>query len=206
MNILNWYADMGMFENNVFADDEVLRHLRGYVMRGRFGLADEISCRDCSSLTRYFYVSCTDRIVLRVISNYDVHVVNLEKVFQSSGNEDLMRGGCCDYLLYSDTRLVLADLSCSRPNYVEKKRATAYRQTSDSIDKLRLFHDLAEQIERFERRDAMLAVRKKEFALEHADHAVVAMSSFLRMELSPRVDMGNGFFFSVFEYPRELEM
>lgn len=204
--MLNWCADMGMYGSNVFADDEILRHLCGYVMRGRFGLADEISCRDCSSLTRYFYVSCTDRIVLRVISNYDVHVVNLEKVFQSSGNEDLMQGGCCDYLLYSDNRLVLADLSCSRPNYVEKKRATAYRQTSDSIDKLRLFHDMAEKIECFERRDAMLAVRKKEFALEHADHAVESMSSFLRMELSPRVDMGNGFFFSVFEYPRELEM
>ena len=103
---------------------------------GELSLNDQKSCNNC---IRYFSDGC-DHVVLKVEASEDVQVVNLEQIFLDEKKESLKIGGLCDWLMYSDTKIALAELTCCLPEYLENhivngekkegKRAKAYSQLS----------------------------------------------------------------------------
>lgn len=140
-----------------------------YAKVGDWGLTDDKSCSDCASHSGYFYSSCKDRLVMKLHSEEDVNVIHLETVFQNAAN--LRAGGCCDYLLYDADKIALCELTCTRPEYLGAgnnggKRAKAYSQLSDSVNKLNGVNGIAKKLSGFQTREAVFAVKKKIFALE----------------------------------------
>ncbi len=172
---------------------------------GDWGLTDKRSCADCSTHSNYFYISCDDKIVLKLHSGAPVRAIRLEEVFQTS--PELSAGGCCDYLLYDGDKVALCELTCSRPEHVGGKRARAYAQLSDSIDKLGKIGGVGEKVGKLEVKDAVFAARRKVFALESTEDEVQrAMRPFFSMTASAtRTDMGNGFSFLTVDYPQVYE-
>ncbi len=174
---------------------------------GDFGLTDTKSCNDCLNNTRYFTESCDDKIVLNIHNEEEVRVICLEKVFQDCTNTEAAEGGCCDYLLYSNRKIAVTDLTCSRPEFITQgtkggKRAIAYQQMSDSIEKLKKFDSIADRINQMDSKVAIFALRKKIFAVEeNEDNPQRSMKAFLQMKVNPAIDMGNGFHFITQEYP-----
>lgn len=173
-----------------------------------FGLTDTKSCNDCWNNTRYFAESCDDKTVLNIHNTEKVRVICLEKVFQDCTNTEAALGGCCDYLLYSNHKIAVTDLTCSRPEFITQgtkggKRATAYQQMSDSIEKLQKFDSIADRINQMDSKVAIFAIRKKIFAVEgNEDSPQRSMKAFLQMNVNPAIDMGNGFHFITQEYPQ----
>ncbi len=176
-----------------------------------WGLTDGKSCEDCAIHTNYFYESCKDRLVMKLHSEDDVHVIHLENVFQNAMN--LRAGGCCDYLLYGADKIVLCELTCTRPEYLDAgnnggKRVKAYSQLSESVKKLNSVDGIAKKLSGFQTREAVFAVRKKEFAFEEQANTVQSpMASFIKITAvnesrGGRTDMENGFEFLTIEYPQ----
>lgn len=184
----------------------------------RFGLNDPKACRDCLYKTSYFYKSCGDYRVSEHYSESTVRWFILEDIFQFYNKTPLSLGGCCDVFMYSNNTILLCDMTCARPIYLEDhennhekingKRDVAYRQLQDSIKKLYGCPEINNLISQVPNRIALLSMRKKQFAVEDQElDAVKFMSPFFSMtdEInSDRIvfyDMGCGFKFGVQEYP-----
>ena len=173
---------------------------------GELSLNDQKSCNNCIS---YFSEGC-DHVVLKVAASEDIQVINLEQIFLNAKKESLKIGGLCDWLMYSDTKIALAELTCCLPQYLENrtvngvkiegKRAKAYSQLSSSIEKLLTLDQFKAKFDLYSSRVALFAYRVKETAFLN-DKATRAMDAFRKM--SPRVatDMGNGFLFVPIPYP-----
>jgi hypothetical protein len=192
---------------------------------GLFGVNDPKACRDCENRTSYFYCSCEDKKVSMHKSEKPVKIIYLEDVFLQFRNvSSLTKGGCCDMLMYSDDKVVMMDMTCTRPEYVERhtqnghevegKRDVVYRQIEDSVRKLRGCDVINTKLNSFTDRVAIFAVRKKIFAVEESESetdAAMGMKSYSKMsddfssKMGLYTDMGNGFFFLVQEYPKVFE-
>ncbi|HRM89869.1 MAG TPA: hypothetical protein PLK68_05335 [Thomasclavelia ramosa] len=190
---------------------------------GLFGVNDPKACSDCINRTSYFYRSCEDKKVSKHKSKKLVKIICLEDVFQQFRNvPSLTKGGCCDILMYSDDKVVVMDMTCTRPEYlethkkdgqeVEGKRDIVYRQIEDSVRKLRGCDVINTKLDSFTDRVAIFAVRKKIFAVEESEtDAAMGMKSYSKMsddfssKMGLHTDMGNGFFFIVQEYPKVFE-
>lgn len=173
---------------------------------GELSLNDQKSCNNCIS---YFSEGC-DHVVLKVAASEGVQVINLEQIFLDAKKESLKIGGLCDWLMYSDTKIALAELTCCLPQYlqnhivngveIEGKRAKAYSQLSSSIEKLSTLDQLKGKLDSYNSRVALFAYRVKETAFLN-DKATRAMISFINMPQPRTVDMGNGFLFVRHPYP-----
>lgn len=187
---------------------------------GEFGVTDVKSCTDCKSHSSYFYDSCDNRTVSLHSSVTTVRLISLEDVFQQFRDvPELSTGGCCDVLMYSDHKVVVMDMTCTRVEYlfshttegnpIVGKRAVAYRQIEDSVRKLRGCVFISRKIDSFDERIAILAVRKKCFALEETADTIVStnmrsyskMSDVIKSLSGLRTNMGNGFAFVMQFYP-----
>ncbi len=190
---------------------------------GNFGVTDPKACNDCAQYTSYFYRSCDYKKVSKHKSEKPVKMIRLEDVFQQFRNVPaLTKGGCCDMLMYSEDKVAVMDMTCTRPEYIEEhttkdkvvkgKRAVAYRQMEDSVKKLRGCDAINDRLKSFRYHVAIFAVRKKIFALEEStSDATTGMESYSKMsnlfksEVWLLTDMGNGFSFLVQEYPEVYE-
>lgn len=173
---------------------------------GELSLNDQKSCNNC---IRYFSDGC-DHVVLKVEASEDVQVINLEQIFLDAKKESLKIGGLCDWLMYSDTKIALAELTCCLPQYLENctvngeeidgKRAKAYSQLSSSIEKLPTLYQFKGKLDSYNSKVVLFAYRVKKTAFLN-DKATRAMDAFRKM--SPRVatDMDNGFLFVPLPYP-----
>ena len=180
-----------------------------------FSLTDWKSCNDCQSHTKYFYLQC-DKEVLRIATSKGINVINLEDYFQQySDKKEIVSGGCCDLLLYEAEKVAFIDLTCTRPVYIdnhivdkkfkEGKRPVAFKQLKDSIAKLSVCPTISTYLQKCIEKVAILALRKKEFAVELLPES--PMQSFMKMANEQSKsgmiqDMGNGFTFIVHEYPK----
>lgn len=184
---------------------------------GAFAIYDTKSCRDCASHSPYFYRTCEPREVSRHTAATIVTVITLEDVLQQFPKiEALSKGGCCDTLMFSQSRVALMDMTCSRPEYLAThsrdgkrepgKRATAYRQIEDSITKLRGCATLSARLDAFAERLAVFAYREKLSAFD--DTATRAMRSFSTMAADVKATMltpmAGGLNFRVQRYPEEI--
>lgn len=183
-----------------------------------FSLTDLKSCVDCHNKTNYFYRQCMDQKVFSVSTNEKVDVINHEKYIQQySDKSEIASGGCCDYLLSSTNKVAFVDLTCTRPSYIdghrvgiefrEGKRSVAFKQLKDSIDRLSVCPTIYTHIQHCVKKDAILALRKKEFIFESEKSPETHMQSFMKMASEQSKygivqDMGNGFSFAVYEYPK----
>lgn len=173
---------------------------------GELSLNDQKSCNNC---IRYFSDGC-DHVVLKVEASEDVQVINLEQIFLDAKKESLKIGGLCDWLMYSDTKIALAELTCCLPQYLENrtvngvkiegKRAKAYSQLSSSIEKLPTLDQFKAKFDSYNSKVALFAYRVKETAFLN-DKAIRAMIPFFNMPQPRTVDMGNGFLFVRHPYP-----
>lgn len=173
---------------------------------GELSLNDQKSCNNCIS---YFSEGC-NHVVLKVEASEDVQVINLEQIFLDAKKESLKIGGLCDWLMYSDTKIALAELTCCLPQYLENhivngvkiegKRAKAYSQLSSSIEKLPTLDQFKAKFDLYSSRVALFAYRVKETAFLN-DKATRAMMPFFNMPQPRTVDMGNGFLFVRHPYP-----
>lgn len=185
------------------------------IEKGDFSTTDDKSCNDCN---KYFSESCGEKEVSLHKSDKEIHIIRFEDIFQKFSNiKDISQGGCCDLLMYSDEKIAVTDMTCSRPQYLEQyevcgkqkpgKRAYAYKQMEDSIRKLRHCDEINRKIDSYSHRIAIFSVRKKVFALESVPSDVAKqMNGFSKMSdqiqhINIRTDMGNGFHFIVQEYP-----
>ena len=144
-------------------------------------------------------------------------MINLEKYFQQFANhKQIALGGNCDLLLYSQDKVAFIDLTCMRPEFLEAhlvdgklkkgKRAIAYSQLLDSINKLSVVPNISDALQGRAEKVAILALRKKIFAFDEIPNKQEPMLSFFRMsneqtKSGVTQDMGNGFVFLVNEYP-----
>lgn len=186
---------------------------------GDFEVTDPKSCKDCEEHSSYFYRSCVDKQVSKHNSSKLVKLIRLEDVFQEFTKiSALSQGGCCDMLMYSEDKIVLMDMTCSRPQYLESridsdgtmkrgKRAIAYHQLEDSVKKLRGCEIINKKLNTYKDRISIFAVREKKFALEEEkNNALKSMKNFSKMSrltegIDLRINMGNGFYFVVQKYP-----
>lgn len=193
-----------------------------YEEQGEFGLTDIKACDDCKLHTCDFFDACADKIVSRHISDIPVKIISLEDVFRSFPHiEKLSVGGCCDRLMYSYNKLVMMDMTCSKPEYItayttegklrDGKQRKAYRQIEDSILKLRYSDDINSRLDSFAEHIALFAYREKVAADkspegEMSNSAAENMKVFIKVSaqtigVNKRRDMGNGFYFVTQKYP-----
>ena len=184
-----------------------------------FPLTDWKSCAGCQVESYYFYRQCLDKEVFKVSikGNEGIYVINHEKyVQQYSDKPGITFGGSCDYLLCSTNKVAFVDLTCSRPSYIEGrqvgsefkegKRSVAFKQLKDSIARLAVCPTIHTYLQNCVKKDAILALRKKEFVFDVDSSPELHMQAFMKMSSEQAKsgmiqDMGNGFSFIVNEYP-----
>jgi hypothetical protein len=92
--------------------------------KGTFGVTDPKSCNDCKTHSSYFY-QCCNRNVSMHNSSVIVHIIRLEEVFQQFKKVSALKeGGCCDMLMYTNDKVAVMDMTCSRPDYIDDREGS----------------------------------------------------------------------------------
>ena len=181
--------------------------VKSVIYKADFALNDPVACRptDCPT---YFRTGCDCIVSKHAVRSHAVVVIDIEDFFKQFPT---IPGRVCDRLLYDGDKLVLMDMTCSRPGFLEPsptrkgKRATAYEQIDATVTKLCKAPEIAKRINGFASRIGLLAIRKKTFAIEDkVNRAMDAFSQMRRMHKSISTPMNNGFVFQTMEYPNSF--
>ena len=179
---------------------------------GSFSLNDSKACAVCKEPYR---PSC-DETVLTVKVCREITKIDFEAFI--NGFQGKIGGGRCDYLLYSEYKIALVELTCINPKYlgprfkdgqkVEGKQERAYKQIKDSIDKLIQVPSLKEKVDSYPNKVGLFGYRAKSVApfMGNVDEVAKGMEDFMKVtseidSLNLSTDMGNGFLFMKVGYP-----
>lgn len=179
---------------------------------GSFSLKDSKACAVCEEPYR---PSC-DETVLTVKVCSEITKIDFEAFI--NGFQGKIGGGRCDYLLYSDYKIALVELTCIKPKYlgphlkdgqkVEGKQERAYKQIKDSIDKLIQVPSLKEKVDSYPNKVGLFGYRAKSVApfMGDVDDVAKRIEDFMKVtfeidSLNLSTDMGNGFQFMKVGYP-----
>lgn len=131
---------------------------------GVFELYDNKACVQCNHL-------CGNKAIFKVCSEIPVTSVDIESYFEQFHDTRAdVSGSRCDKLLYDslDIRVVFVEMSCKEVaterhlKTLSNKRAKAYEQLRNSIDKLRSVSALQEAIDAYKCRSAIFAYRQND--------------------------------------------
>ncbi len=177
---------------------------------GAISLNDNIACCSCIP----FFVNSCEKEVFNFYSHDAVVLINIEEYL----NNLKMTGRRCDYLLYDENKIMLADLTCSMEEYLhphlmlgemqQGKRLTARQQIEHTLALLTEAPDIAEYINRKSIKIGLLAYRIKDedlFAdipkqMQDLLAAWLAMEKELEMR-KIKFPMSHGFSFEMIKYP-----
>lgn len=176
---------------------------------------DKKACQECVSAG---VRECDVEANLIVRHGVPVKAVNIEAFFSQFG--DTMKASLkdrCDLMLYDDVqhKIAFCDMTCSMEKYIqpfdntsghhEGKRAKAYQQMKESINKLAAVPELNSAMSSYSYRRAVFAVRLKAGKSRDAvvQSNMQAFSSAPWSVSNAKTDMGNGFFFETVTYPQE---
>ncbi len=102
------------------------------IASGRIEEGDYVSCKSCKRET------CNQKIMIVDAENYNITIVEHEDYVCQFNGKVFANGGRCDYLLFDDRlhKLVFCELGCYSEEYVEKKKAVAHKQVTESLQRL----------------------------------------------------------------------
>lgn len=177
---------------------------------GAVSLHDDIACRSCIP----FFANSCEQEVLNLYSQDAVVLINIEEYLDNLKTT----GRRCDYLLYDENKIMLADLTCSMEEYLhphlmlgvmqQGKRLTARQQIEHTLELLAEEPEIVEYIDNKSSKIGLLAYRIKDedlFAdipkqLQELMTAWLAMENDLEMR-KLRFPMSHGFSFEMIKYP-----
>lgn len=177
---------------------------------GAISLNDNIACRSCIP----FFANSCEQEVLNFYSQDAIVLINIEEYL----NNLKITGRRCDYLLYDENKIVLADLTCSMEEYLhphlmlgemqQGKRLTARQQIEHTLALLTEVPEIAEYINSKSIKIGLLAYRIKDEDLfvgipkqmQDLLAAWLAMENDLEMR-KLKFPMSHGFSFEMIKYP-----
>ena len=177
---------------------------------GAVSLKDDIACRSCIP----FFANSCEQEVLNFYSKDTVVLINIEEYL----NNLKITGRRCDYLLYDENKIMLADLTCSMEEYLhphlmlgemqQGKRLTARQQIEHTLALLIEVPEIEEYINSKSIKIGLLAYRIKDedlFAgipkqMQDLLATWLAMENDLEMR-KLRFPMSHGFSFEMVKYP-----
>lgn len=179
---------------------------------GDFELYDDKACTQCNH-------QCRDKAILKISSEIDVTEIDIDEYFNQFQNTRAdISGGRCDKFLYDDLdcRIAFVEMTCKEVteerhlNLLSNKRAKAYEQLRNTIDKLMSVTAIKDRVNSFKVRSAVFAYRQndREDSLSNVLHEVVtsfAKPMILASDPNLTADMGNDFAFQQIRYPDVLE-
>ncbi|MGM9694229.1 MAG: hypothetical protein ACI3YC_04400 [Alloprevotella sp.] len=142
------------------------------ILKGTFLLSDSKACADCKVRTPEHEAGC-DKVVLKCYSEREVGIVNLEEFLSHFSHLKKMPSGeKCDLLLFSESKIVFCEMTCSSSRYVDDftkkdgtektgKRNVARKQLSNSIETLSAVPEIAAEIAQKKEKIALFAFREK---------------------------------------------
>jgi len=189
-------------------------HLSQDTIQGSIALHDPIACGQCLN----FFRSQCQHETLKIRTTNHVNVANYEEFVNLLG----IAGEKCDILIYDSTKLVLLDLTCSMEHYlgehyvngisVQGKRMKARNQIAKSIEQLYAVQTLADRIDAYLEKEAILAFRVKDEDLFRNVPKIIERSERVWMAMARqnenrqlKMPMPHGFNFLMVRYPKEYQ-
>lgn len=102
-------------------------NLREDVYTSSFTLRDPNACRDCMNVC---HEVDAERVQLTVNTTTAINVLSIDNLLESV-KEPV--GKNCDYMLESDAKVALIEMTCSTTDYVDSKRCTAREQLYNTL-------------------------------------------------------------------------
>lgn len=186
--------------------------------RGLFALADDKSCQEAAKYeqkvgTSLCPLNCEKKMI-NIQADIPVKVLDIESVFSQFKTGKLSQGKRCDMLIHSSNTIAFIELTCTKKEYLEEgktspgKRAIAYEQLQETIEKLQFVPNIREKICSFSHKMAVFGYKSKE-DIENNNPVNKNIASFNWIEKAhsnsiSKKAMDNGFEFYTVMYPNVL--